>query len=798
MTTGIGHDQNLEKQFHKQMGCMAGFLQIFDRHQILTGKRIYSAKRLPPSDVANSSPEPLHFVSSPAKCREVETQPPRSAPSPDRGKQSPSREPRSPAPESQTNVPLPLPVFEFKEGTRSSWKFAREAPRLSLDSRAVVDAKGTLHPRGIRTSSTMLSSDRCENPADAAESDSEKQRRSTSVIARLMGLESLPDSDPEPVKNAELRRSASESRVSRDLFQHRYFDSNNIQRKQLQLQSNSQVNISSNVARDHAAAIDNRRVYNIRPADPKEFAVRNGKTEPAKTPPRGIGQKKGFFDSADFFPEPKHTVSIYGEIEKRLKMRGIDEPSKDLETLKHILEALQLKGLLHSKKSSSQANQKNFVFDGSISANESPIVVMKPARSPSSWNRPGRVGCDSPPSSFRSSPRARGNMNLGNETLPTVSPTRERPELNWTARNQPRVRNLSLPTRSESSVKSPSRSRLMNMEEQRKGNDSVSQRRICPVHSPKLGSRRNVPHRQVTTNRSPRMRKPAAEIYVKEKELSVAEDESSTISESSISTSSQTDTERCKLEEHKEGRILLERCDKLLHSIAEITASELQPSPVSVLDSSFDKDECSSPSPVMKRCIDYREQPVESEDDMWSAAIGFLGGAKSEETSEDYDFVYVSEILRASNYFPEDSDIFLLLEKQQYLKGKDTSKASTLQRRLIFDTIHEILKRSKQLPPWKAISWIGQRPLLARIWSEFRQIRREKEESEDMFEVICGVLRKDLAEDGMNGWGDCPVEMGEAVLDIERLVFKDLIGETIRDLAQSSNRLSALRRKLVF
>ena len=48
MTTGIVRDQNLEKHIHKQMGCMAGFLQIFDRHQMLTGKRIYSPKRLPP------------------------------------------------------------------------------------------------------------------------------------------------------------------------------------------------------------------------------------------------------------------------------------------------------------------------------------------------------------------------------------------------------------------------------------------------------------------------------------------------------------------------------------------------------------------------------------------------------------------------------------------------------------------------------------------------------------------------------------------------------------------------------
>ncbi|KAK6158918.1 hypothetical protein DH2020_006232 [Rehmannia glutinosa] len=86
--------------------------------------------------------------------------------------------------------------------------------------------------------------------------------------------------------------------------------------------------------------------------------------------------RKSFFDSGDFFPEPKQSVSIYGEIENRLKMRGIDEPSKDLETLKQILEALQLKGLLHSKKPSEQnpISHRNFVYD------ESPIVVMKPSR----------------------------------------------------------------------------------------------------------------------------------------------------------------------------------------------------------------------------------------------------------------------------------------------------------------------------------------------------------------------------------------------------------------------------------
>lgn len=65
--------------------------------------------------------------------------------------------------------------------------------------------------------------------------------------------------------------------------------------------------------------------------------------------------------------------------------------------------------------------------------------------------------------------------------------------------------------------------------------------------------------------------------------------------------------QRYKLEEYREGRNLLDRCDKLLNSIAEITAvNELQPSPVSVLDSSFYNDDWCSPSPITKRCIDYK------------------------------------------------------------------------------------------------------------------------------------------------------------------------------------------------
>lgn len=438
-------------------------------------------------------------------------------------------------PETQPKSPLPLPAFEFKEGTRSSWKFSREAPRLSLDSRATIDAKGSLYPKEIKTNAAILSANRCQSSAEG--DDNEKQRRSPSVIARLMGLEPLPRSDPEPIKNAELRRSASESRVSRDLYQYRFIDGNTFQLKQSQ-----QANIYSNVIRDNAANED--RVYNARAVDPKRYVVRGAKGEPPKVQHKGMGQRKSFFNSADFFPEPKHTVSVYGEIEKRLKMRGIDEPSKDLDTQKQILEALQLKGLLHSKKSSA-LNYSNFVYDRNFSHDESPIVLMKPSRSAVPMSRPSRVGNDSPLSSYGSRPSNRRNHNLGGETLPAVSPRRDGPEIDRNVRYQCRGRNSSPPNRVENGIKSPNRRRPLSVEtQQRKGNnDFADQRRVSPVSSPKVNSRRFVSEQQ-TSNWSPRNKRRTAEVCPKEEKVfPQAEEESSTLSESSFSTSSQTDTE---------------------------------------------------------------------------------------------------------------------------------------------------------------------------------------------------------------------------------------------------------------
>ncbi|KAK1581327.1 hypothetical protein Q3G72_005026 [Acer saccharum] len=110
---------------------------------------ICSTKRLPPTPAVDSTHESENSsIGSPVMSNELEQQQGRSMPSPDQLKQSSVMELRSSAPETatpaetQSKLTLPLPVFEFKEGAMSSWKFSKEAPKLSLNSRAVVDAKG--------------------------------------------------------------------------------------------------------------------------------------------------------------------------------------------------------------------------------------------------------------------------------------------------------------------------------------------------------------------------------------------------------------------------------------------------------------------------------------------------------------------------------------------------------------------------------------------------------------------------------------------------------------------------------
>lgn len=437
-----------------------------------------------PESVKSGQSTPVRETERP-KLKPAPVPVPVSVPAPAMVPESPDRFQRSPAASvfpatTPPRSPSPLPIFEIKEGSiKGSWKFCKDMPRLSLDSRATVDSKGSLCAREIGSES--------------------EQRRSPSVIARLMGLEQLPSSDssPESVKKPELRRSASESRVSRDLFHSRLVDSNNNNNnnynnnaKNYSMNQPNQKNSKTVVVRDHV--------------DTMKYTTRNQKNEGTKTSQwRSPQQRRSFFDSGDVFPETKQTtVPVYGDSDKGMKLRGYDEQSKDLETLKHILEALQFKGLLHSNRP--------------VNIHDANIVFTKPWRSPASQTRRfGEFG---------------GANRYSGEISPSVSPRKDRGVIDRSGRSPVRGRN--------SQTNTIVKRKPLHIETERRLHESSESRRNSPINSPKLTPKRGGSDHITSTNRSPRSKRLAETGYANQKvnKNIVLEDESSSFSESSGST----------------------------------------------------------------------------------------------------------------------------------------------------------------------------------------------------------------------------------------------------------------------
>ncbi|KAJ0691826.1 putative protein LONGIFOLIA [Helianthus annuus] len=545
-----------------------------------------------------------------------------------------------------------------------------------------------------------------------------------SVVARLMGLESLSTTLEKPI-----RRTGSESRVSRDLVHSKYIDidCNNFQVKQP------------------------NQAHNLKP-------------ECSRTSHRSL--------------ETRVALTMDDELEKRLKMRGMDEQFNDLNALKQILEVLQLKGLLHSTNRSNRDSQQNFVYD----PNESSIHLKK-------WR------------SLAAKVDQHRSVNDRSVRIPARVAT--------TSTN-----------RIESNLKSCNsivKRRPLSIEIERR---SIASSNIStsPLDSPKLTPKKPGSGYHSITNRSPRHHKLTESYSVNSPKQNfikkdVRDNESSPISKSIAKSASATNLEVSEWNGYKDGKLLLERCDRLLHSIAEmnnassatespLSSAAVLPSPVSVLDPGFDKDESSSPS----YSIDFKASPaIDFDDDNWTTQISPTEQEEHDEheelISDDSDFIYISKILRAPQHLRDDPNVFLSIEKQFY-ESKNISHVFNISkghRKLVFDVISEMLDRNRQMPPWK-VSIRDSRASVKQIWNEFQKIREliiNTGDDIDLLELVTRVLKKEVE---VKDWDDYPIETSEVILDVERLIFKDLVGDLIGDLVEFSGEcvFSRTRRKLVF
>lgn len=180
------------------------------------------------------------------------------------------------------------------------------------------------------------------------------------------------------------------------------------------------------------------------------------------------------------------------------------------------------------------------------------------------------------------------------------------------------------------------------------------------------------------------------------------------------------------------------------------------------------------------------------------------------------DHRYISEILLASGLLlrdlssellcnspghPINSELFLVLEqtkvssllsKEESILGKAAYKklnSDKFHRKLIFDTVNEILgaKLGSSPEPWLSLKPNGltkkihsAQKLLKELCLEIEKIQPKKPECslEDEGDGLKSVLREDVMHRS-ESWTDFHGEVPGVVLDVERLIFKDLVDEIV-------------------
>ncbi|GKV35497.1 hypothetical protein SLEP1_g43755 [Rubroshorea leprosula] len=269
--------------------------------------------------------------------------------------------------------------FESRDSLKSMPKL-KELPRLSLDSRE-GSMRGSNH-LSIQSGGNLMGA----------------QKRPSNVVAKLMGLETLPDStEPSDNLSGLIKSGLVEGNdpFSRSL---RASDANRLIRTPISPRTSMKDPTSPRWKNPDLV---------MKPISSSRFPI-----EPApwkQLDASRVSQRQANKAAEVPAKPPNSFPSVYSEIEKRLKDLEFKQSGKDLRALKQIIEAMQAKGLLQTQKNEQASNlatptdyeakcrspnqnmrgdrspQKNNVTTSIRSSNsvmtfDSPIVIMKPAK----------------------------------------------------------------------------------------------------------------------------------------------------------------------------------------------------------------------------------------------------------------------------------------------------------------------------------------------------------------------------------------------------------------------------------
>ncbi|KAI3500671.1 hypothetical protein L1887_36495 [Cichorium endivia] len=274
--------------------------------------------------------------------------------------------------------------------------------------------------------------------------------------------------------------------------------------------------------------------------------------------------------------------------------------------------------------------------------------------------------------------------------------------------------------------------------------------------------------------------------------------------ESCIETRNDQPKEDHKVSENDFVERLIE--DKSIIELPKLTI-EQQPSPVSVLDVFNTED---TPSPLKKKHIafnDYETPQFEENHEMEWNQVGIYPDDfcefKMNFLNEDHK--YIGQILLVSGILKDlesvirmvqiqptgsliKSDLFNFLEKKRYNECHKKNQRS--KRKMIFDSVNDILlQKLTVFGMWggkRRVGILNGEKLLKELCLEIDNSQTAPErcgydEDDEVKNLVSVDVNK--SED----WDNYCCEVPGVVLDIERLIFKDLINEVVNaDMAQDS------------
>ncbi|KAK1306777.1 Protein LONGIFOLIA 2 [Acorus calamus] len=723
--------------------------------------------------------------------------------------------------------------FDSKEAAKSTANKLRELPRLSLDSR-----------EGSLRRSNLKEFDRNINRGSNLQQDMEACNRPTSVVAKLMGLETLPN-----LRKMELTKPSPRDHEA--YTPHRNNHPQERKRDDLPFSPKSSSSKPRTSVPDLVMKPMPSAIFPVEPAPWKQQEGRRG------------------LQKAQFRPQEanarQYSQSVYNEIEKRLKELEFSQSNKDLRALKHILDSMQANGML-------DGNRNAIPISGLQGLRKLRTGDSNENKKASTGSRMGKV--QTPKAGLHKKTNSRLEESILHKPLHRTSQTPTK------SQQRPRENNGSY-------VRSPSSS-SPRLHPKKPETDKKSRPTTPSSETSKTPRRQASSARQNAESISPRGRQRQRPTDSGEtRNSSHHGDEISVRSDSNASLASQVDLEVTSADRSTPGT--RSPSSKAAHSAAsalkqkfdlasvksssplndDISPMELalatpeQPSPISVLDSSFYRDDLIS-SPVKKPTGAYRDN-IQNPGEIFlkerrnSVSLGAINNKKLENIeilvqklqqlstdpedppatdhiaslcdNENPDHRYISEILLSSGLLlrdlttapvqlhpsghPINPDLFLVLEQTKsgrLLKAEPVSNKAPrtktdqekVHRKLIFDAVNENLIQKLALAGPNSEPWVqavavklALRPpsghrLLKELCSTIDQFQLSSLGcgSDDEVDSLRLILSEDMALRSESFSG--------VVLDIERSIFKDLIDEIVSGAASNSQAKASRRRRQLF